>query len=175
MTPSSPRKLSLLVALAFASGVACGSDRGPHPDAPHKPTAHDPRVPPSTLSASVRRSLGQSPRDCGEVVAGLDNRECDVRRIFDCLKSAYDRCAPAHGVHMYTGAEGDPIRIDYFVKPEGGGCSFTVVEDLSHDPVGKKGIKQTACSEVRWKAHHSLENCEVLVPSDCRQVATAQK
>lgn len=162
-------RLAAIVVVAWAaSATDCASDPAVSHGANERQaaTAKNPVVPPSEPAKRIQQELG-SPRDCGTVVQPLDNEECDVYRIFSCLKDAFGRCDAAHGVHMYAGPEGDAVRVDYFVVPSGGECEYVYVEDKTADPLNKQGLVEVGCKTIEWAMHNTLHGCEILEPSEC--------
>jgi hypothetical protein len=168
--------MRVLPMLALWVIVACGggSRSGDPPREPGRRSPHDPRLPPSATAERVKKSLGRAPQSCGEAVQGIDDRSCRMLSVFECLLSAYEVCRPAYGTHMYATAEGDPIRIDYYVRPANGPCAFMVVEDRSADPVGSKGVQELSCTKIEWKSDPANPSCQALSPLDCRSVSGSQ-
>ena len=142
---------------------ACGG--GPPPKT--GPTAADPRMPPSDTVARVRQRLGDSAQSCGEAIQGIDHDGCRAQPVLDCVHAAFQAHRPAQGTFMYATAEGDPVRVDYFVVLSGGHARLVVVSDRSADPVGDKGVDEHECSEVRWGEHAERPGCQTLLPERC--------
>ncbi len=170
--------MRLLLSVIAVSAVACGGSSSPNLDPPRdplRPSSREPRMPPSAVAARVQKSLGDAPQNCGEAVQGRDDRSCRVQPVFECLLQAYEVCRPAYGTHMYSTAEGDPIRVDYYVRPSGGPCSFLVVDDKTADPVGRKEVQEIECKKIEWKPDPALDNCQVLQPLECRTLSTTPR
>jgi hypothetical protein len=164
--------LFLLATLASGCG---GSSRGTDPPRdPMRPSAREPRLPPSRTAQRVLASLGHAPQSCGEHVQPLGDRSCRMQPVLECLLQAYEVCRPAYGTHMYATAEGDPIRVDFAVK-SGGGCAFIVVEDKTADPVGRKEVQEFECKKVEWKPDPANTACQTLLPLQCRMLSAAPR
>lgn len=172
MTP----RLSLLAALLGLTGGCGGSSPNVDPPRdPMRPSAHEPRLPPSATAQRVLKSLGPAPQSCGEAVQGLDDRSCRMQPVFECLLSAFEVCRPAYGTHMYSTAEGDPIRVDYYVKPGDGRCAFVVVDDKTADPVGRKEVQELECRKIEWKPDPAIDDCQTLQPLECRTLSSTPR
>jgi hypothetical protein len=140
-----------------------------------RPSARDPRLPPSQTAQRVLKSLGAAPQNCGEAVQGLDDRSCRMQPVFECLLQAFEVCRPAYGTHMYSTAEGDPIRVDYYVKPSAGPCRFVVVDDKTADPVGRKEVQELECSKIEWKPDVVNTACQTLQPLGCQMLSAVPR
>jgi hypothetical protein len=164
--------LALLAALA--AGCGGSSPNTDPPRDPMRPSARDPRLPPSATTQRVIANLGAAPQSCGEAVQGLGDRSCRMQPVFECLLRAYEVCRPAYGTHMYATAEGDPIRVDYAVKP-GGACAFIVIDDRTADPVGRKEVQELECKKIEWKPDPANTACQTLLPLECRMLSAAPR
>ena len=136
-----------------------------------------PRTPSKAASSAVERwqkRLG-TVTECGEAVRPRGDESCSLQPVHECLHDALQACRPAHGTHLYSTAEGDPVRVDYFVAPENGACVFVVVEDKSADPVGNKGVIEQACRTTSWRPQPDAPGCQALAPVDCRVLAEPQR
>ena len=147
-------RFSILAVLA----VACGS-------AP----VRRPNVPAGTKVQELRHTAGDGAQDCGEVVEPKGgDATCGVHPIGECVAAALKDCRPAYGARVYFTSEGDGIRIDWLVLPDGhGSCSLAVVEDRSADPLAPKTPTTKYCKAVGWQPHESIPSCEAPVPDKC--------
>lgn len=143
--------------------AACGGG----PPAKTGPTAADPRMAPSDTVARVRQRLGSAAQNCGEAVQGSEDQGCRAQPVLECVHAAFQAARPAHGTFMYATAEGDPVRLDYFVVLSGGRPKLALVSDRTADPVGDKSIDEHECAEVRWGEHAERAGCQTLVPDRC--------
>lgn len=149
--------------LAVVGFVACG---GPPPKTPEKAA--------SSAVARWQKRLG-TVTECGQAVRPRGDESCSLQPIHECLHDALEACRPAHGTHLYSTSEGDPVRVDYFVAPEKGACLFVVVEDKSADPVGNKGVVEQECRTTSWRPQPDAPGCQALAPVDCRVVGTSPR
>ncbi|MBK7584011.1 MAG: hypothetical protein IPI67_27920 [Myxococcales bacterium] len=150
--------------LLLCSVFACGGAQHV-PDG--RPTAADPRMPPSGTVVRVRERLGDSPQACGEAVEGIDSEGCRAQPVLECIHAAFEANRPAQGTHMYATAEGDPVRVDYFVIVSSGHPTLVVVTDRTADPVGDKAVEEQECLDARWSEHSTPPACQALVPGRC--------
>jgi hypothetical protein len=161
-----------------AAAVACGGTSSPNLDPPRdpmRPSSREPRMPPSAVAQRVLKSLGDAPQNCGEAVQGLDDRSCRMQPVHECLLRAFEVCRPAYGTHMYATAEGDPIRVDYYVRPSSGPCAFLVVDDKTADPVGRKEVQELECKKIEWKPDVANPDCQTLQPLECTTLSTTPR
>ncbi len=160
--------LALTLCSALLSACGGGSSNIDPPRDPMRPSARAPRLPPSATADRVKKSLGPAPQHCGEAVQGLGDRTCRMQPVFECLLRAYEVCRPSYGTHMYSTAEGDPVRVDYYVRPTAGPCMFVIVDDKTADPVGRKAVQELECQKVEWKPDAANPDCQTLQPLGCR-------
>jgi hypothetical protein len=163
--------LPVLLLSFICASCGGGAKSGDPPRHPGRPPPDNPRLPENPTAERARKSLGHGPENCGEAVLPLGDTSCRMQPVFECLLRAYQTCRPAYGTHMFVTSEGDPIRIDYFVKPSAGPCALVVVEDRSADPVGNKGIEERSCSRSEWQPDPANSACQSLAPLECRTLS----
>ncbi len=135
--------------------MACASQQPP------------PKVGMSDQARHMQDRIGSAFQDCGEFDEPRDDQSCRLRRIEECVISALDACRAAHGAHTFWTAEGDPVRVDYFVYTDQGACRLMLVEDRSADPIGKTGVSEKVCAKHSWQPQTDKESCELLSLSEC--------
>lgn len=146
-----------LFLLPLSVAGACGGPERP-PNAPASETVLD-----------MRRGAGPGLQDCGEGVEPRGETACRIHPVGECLLTALKECRSAFGVRQYFTAEGDTVRVDWLVLSDGhGGCELVQVEDRSADPLARKKPRVEKCRTIVWRAHESIEGCEMPAADGCR-------
>jgi hypothetical protein len=160
MTAPGGLQLGIAGLLAGAAALSCGG------------AERRPNVPLSAQVHDLRRSAGPTAQDCGEAVESRTDTACRVHPVGECLATALKDCRSAFGMRSYFTAEGDGVRLDWLVLPDGhGGCKLTVIEDRGADPLAHKKLAVKSCDAIAWRAHESIPSCEQPVPDGCHDVA----
>lgn len=149
------RKLSRVALALGLALLACASEQPP------------PKVAMSDQARHMQDRIGSTFEDCGEFDEPRDDQSCRLHPIQVCLISALDACRSAHGAHTFWTAEGDPVRVDYFVYVDQGACRLMTVEDRSADPIGKTGVTEQVCTKHTWQPQPDQASCELLSLTDC--------
>lgn len=150
-------RICVLSLVLLAAGVGCGDTEEGQGDP----------------VASFRADSGLTFEDCADLALSHDTTCTEAYRTSaTCFSDALAACTPAHLREEFPTTEGDPIIYDFFVVPEGAGCSVVWFTDNRADAFSRDEDRVVSRQDCEGFAglpplESDVESCRLLVGESC--------